>query len=160
MPASVLGACVLRFLSLFFSYSPPPSLRPPFSKKAPNVWHCADYIKHNISVCAWICVCTVVLWCVCVCVFVWAAEVLPLRRQSLQGPRSFVASHPLPLHLTNYCATSTPLMRPGTCPSVLLWARLVSLYWYRKKTPSHPALWRDFFFYFLFFFFSRSDAVN
>lgn len=85
-------------------------------------------------------------------IFVWAVEVLPLRRQSPQGARFFVASHPLPLHLTNYCATSTPLMKPGTCPSVLLWAWLVSVYWYKLQAPFHPALWQDFFF--------RSNAVN
>lgn len=66
--------------------------------------------------------------CFSVDVFVWAAEVLLLRRQSPRGASLFVASHPLPLHLTNYCATSTPLMKPGTCPSVLLRAWLVAFY--------------------------------
>lgn len=50
------------------------------------------------------------------------------------GLSLFVAAHPLPLHLTNYCATSMPLMKPGTCPSVLLWAWLVAVYWYKLNT--------------------------
>lgn len=58
--------------------------------------------------------------CFSVYVFVWAVEVLLLRRQSPEGGSIFVASHPLALHLTNYCATSMPLTKPGTCPSVLL----------------------------------------
>lgn len=159
MRASVLGACVLRFHSLFFHIPLLPPSAPHFLKRllmCDTVQITLNITFQFVHEFVFARLCSGV----CVCVFVWAVEVLPLRRQSLQGPRSFVASHPLPLHLTNYCATSTPLMRPGTCPSVLLWARLVSLYWYRKKTPSHPALWRDFFFYFLFFFFLRSDAVN
>lgn len=55
--------------------------------------------------------------CFSVCVCEWAMEVLLLRRQSPRGVSLSVASPPLPPHLTNYCNTFTPLMKPGTCPS-------------------------------------------
>lgn len=45
------------------------------------------------------------------CLSVWAVEVLLLRRQGPGGVSLSVASPPLPPHLTNYCATSTPLMK-------------------------------------------------
>lgn len=79
--------------------------------KTSNVWNCA----HHVLVCAWICVCMVVLFCVCISV---GRGGPPAEETDPQGVSLAVASPPLPPHLTNYCATSTPLMKPGTCPSV------------------------------------------
>lgn len=58
-----------------------------------------------------------VFFCVCICV---GRGGPPAEETEPRGGSIFVASHPLALHLTNYCATSMPLMKPGTCPSVLL----------------------------------------
>lgn len=86
----------------------------------------------------------------------WTIKVLLLRRHSPVEVFLFfffallMMSPPLPPHLTNYCTTFTPLMKPGTCPSVWLWAWLGSIYTERAKSCHKNVVYGLGFFLFLF----------